>query len=59
VLFAKKHKSRERFYLLPGQGGKNYHLKQQRLIFWSSAVAIVFGTIIGAIMWWVARARPF
>jgi hypothetical protein len=59
VLFAKKHKPRERYYLLPGQGGKNFHQKQHRFILWATAVAIVFGTVIGAIMWWMARAKTY
>jgi Na+-driven multidrug efflux pump len=55
VLFSRKRKPRERFYLLPGQGGRNYYQKQRRLIGWAIAVAVLFGAGIGAIMWWFSR----
>jgi hypothetical protein len=60
----KKHKSRERepererYYLFPGQGGRSYHEKQKRLIFWATVVALVFGAIMGAIMYWLSRMKP-
>lgn len=54
----KKQKTHERFYLLPGQGGKSYYLKQRRLIFWATVVALLFGGVLGAIMYMIARARP-
>jgi hypothetical protein len=58
VLFSKKNKSRERFYLLPGQGGKNFYRKQKIILGWTIAVALVFGGILAAVMWWVSKARP-
>ena len=54
----KSKKPRERFYLLPGQGGRNYHRKQQVFLTWSVSVALIFGLIIAAVMWWSARAHP-
>jgi hypothetical protein len=51
----KPHKPKERFYLFPGQGGRNYYEKQRRFIIWSCAVAIVFGAAMGSIMWWLSR----
>jgi hypothetical protein len=54
----KSKKPRERFYLLPGQGGRNYRRKQQRLMRWTVSVAVVFGLIIAVVMWWQARRHP-
>ena len=54
----KSKKPRERFYLLPGQGGRNYRRKQQVFLTWSVSVALIFGLIIAAVMWWSARAHP-
>jgi oxalate decarboxylase/phosphoglucose isomerase-like protein (cupin superfamily) len=66
VSTGKKHKrhahqqeqERERYYLFPGQGGRNYWVKQRRFILWACAVAIVGGAIFGAIMVWIYRMRP-
>ena len=57
MLFGKKHKSRERYYLLPGQGGKSYLRKQRRLIAWAILVALLFGGALALGMWWLARQR--
>jgi hypothetical protein len=54
----KSNKPRERFYLLPGQGGKNYVRKQRLLLGWSIAVALVCGMVFAVIMWWQAKPHP-
>ena len=54
----KSNKPRERFYLLPGQGGRNYRRKQQMLMRWTVSVALVFGLILAAVMWWQSRPHP-
>ena len=48
-------KPRERFYLLPGQGGRNFHRKQQRIMRWTILVAVVFGLILAMVMWRLGR----
>lgn len=58
MLGFKSKKPRERFYLLPGQGGSNFHRKQRVIMRWTVAVSLIFGLILAVIMWWVARARP-
>jgi hypothetical protein len=67
VFGGKKHKShkshdprdsRERFYLLPGQGGRNYFQKQKKIMCWTVAVSLVFGSLLTAVMWWMSRPRP-
>ena len=35
MFFRKKDKPRERFYLLPGQGGRNYYRKQRFILTWA------------------------
>jgi hypothetical protein len=49
-LKSKKPRERERFYLLPGQGGSNFYRKQQRIMRWTISLA--------AVMWWQAHAHP-
>jgi hypothetical protein len=58
VFFQKKSKPRERFYLLPGQGGKNFHRKQRSIMRWTVALALLFGAALAAVLWWLAKPRP-
>ena len=55
VLGFKSKKPRERFYLLPGQGGRNYYRKQRVIMRWTIAISLLFAFSMSAIMWWVAR----
>jgi len=57
VFFRKKDKPHERFYLLPGQGGKNYHRKQMYIMRWTIAVALIFGALLAAALWWMSRPK--
>jgi len=50
-----KSGERERFYLLPGQGGSNYHRKQKRIMKWTVLASVVCGLIVAAVLWWLAR----
>ncbi len=54
----KPKKPRERFYLLPGQGGSNYRRKQQVLMRWTICVAFAGGLILAFLMWRLARPQP-
>lgn len=54
----KSKKPRERFYLLPGQGGKNFFRKQQIIMLWTVGVSLFLGLIVAAIMWWAAHTHP-
>jgi hypothetical protein len=55
VLFGKKEKPHERFYLLPGQGGQNYRRKKQLFMRWSIAAALFFGLLMAGLLWWISR----
>jgi hypothetical protein len=58
VFFSKKNKPRERFYLFPGQGGRNYRRKQQVFIRWAIVASLIFGAVLATVMWWLSRPRP-
>jgi hypothetical protein len=58
MLFGKKKRPPERYYLLPGQGGRNYYSKQRIFIRWAVGVSVVCGGAMAGLMWWWARARP-
>lgn len=54
VSSGKKRKPHERFYLLPGQGGRNYYRKQRLFIAWAILVALLLGGVLATAMWWIA-----
>ena len=54
---SKKNKERERFYLLPGQGGSNYVRKQRQLLAWSVLVGLLLAGTLGFFMWYFARLQ--
>jgi len=58
VLGFKSKKPKERFYLLPGQGGKNYYRKQRYILGWTVAISLIFGLSLAAVMWWLAQPHP-
>jgi hypothetical protein len=58
VFLRKKDKPRERFYLLPGQGGRNYHRKQRFILRWTIVSALVFGAVLAAVMWVMSKPKP-
>lgn len=55
VFFRKKDKPRERFYLFPGQGGRNYRRKQRLIMRWTLAVSLLAAAVLAAVLWWLAR----
>jgi hypothetical protein len=54
-VFGRKPKERERFYLLPGQGGRNFRRKRNFILGWTAAAALVFGGLVGVLIWWFSR----
>ena len=58
MFFRKKDKPRERFYLLPGQGGRNFHRKQRLIMRWTVASALVFAVALAVVMWWLSKPKP-
>ncbi|HSY19758.1 MAG TPA: hypothetical protein VK815_15550 [Candidatus Acidoferrales bacterium] len=58
MFLRKKDKPRERFYLLPGQGGRNYHRKQRFILRWTIVSALVFGAVLAAVMWVMSKPKP-
>jgi len=58
VFLGRKKKPRERFYLLPGQGGRSYHQKQRFILRWTIAVALVFGAVMAVVLWVMSKPKP-
>ena len=55
MLFGKKDKPRERFYLFPGQGGRNFRKKQNVFLTWAVIVALAFGAVLAGLQWWFSK----
>lgn len=47
---------KERYYLLPGQGGSSYRRKQRFILKASIIVGLVVSIIFAVVMYWVQRS---
>jgi hypothetical protein len=52
-----KDKEKERFYLLPGQGGRARRRKEWFIMKWSLFAALVVAGILGALLYWLNRPK--
>ena len=52
----RSHDEKERFYLLPGQGGSSYRRKQRFILKTAIIVGAVVSAILAAIMYFMYRA---
>jgi uncharacterized MAPEG superfamily protein len=50
-----KNKDKNRFYLLPGQGGRAHRLKQRFILKWSLFAALIVALILAGLMCWMNR----
>jgi hypothetical protein len=48
-----KDKERQRFYLLPGQGGSAYHRKQRFILKAALVVGLLVSGIFALAVWWM------
>jgi hypothetical protein len=62
MLFASANRARrgrseekERYYLLPGQGGSSYRRKQRLIVKWSILVGLLVSAIFATVMYFVYR----
>jgi hypothetical protein len=53
-----RDKDKNRFYLLPGQGGRAHRRKQWRILKWSLFVALVVSGIMAGLMYWMNGHQP-
>ncbi len=49
-----KPKEKERFYLLPGMGGRNYHRKQKRILRWSILAGVCTSALLAGLLYWIS-----
>lgn len=53
----RKHQEKERYYLLPGQGGRAYRQKQKVFLAWAVVVALIASAIFATVLYLVNRSH--
>jgi hypothetical protein len=53
-----RDRDKNRFYLLPGQGGRAHRRKQWRILKWSLFVALVVSGVMAGLMYWMNGHQP-
>jgi hypothetical protein len=53
----KQNKETERFYLLPGQGGRAFRRKQRRILIWSIIVGLALAGSLVVLMYFLNKPR--
>ena len=54
---SKRNKEPERFYLLPGQGGRAYRHKQRLILKWSIITALAVSAVFAVLMYWLDKPK--
>ena len=57
MLWFKRDKARQRFYLLPGMGGRARWRKEMRFLRWSIAAGLLASAIVGCILYLLSRSK--
>jgi len=50
---------RERYYLLPGQGGRAYRRKQRFILAWAVVAAFAFAALVALVLYLVNESKRF
>jgi len=50
-----KKKEKERFYLLPGMGGRNLRRKRRMMLKWSIAAGLVASGLLAYVLYWMGK----
>jgi len=58
MVWPEKDKERERFYLLPGMGGRAYRRKRKVIFWWSVIAGILVSALFGVLLYWMGTAAP-
>jgi hypothetical protein len=50
----RRNKERERYYLLPGQGGRALRRKQRRFLLWSMLAALCVSALLAGVLYLIS-----
>jgi hypothetical protein len=53
-----RDKERDRFYLLPGMGGRALRRKNSIFLLWSLGAGLVVALLVAAVIWWLNSRGP-
>ncbi len=59
MFFSNSNKERERYYLLPGQGGPAARRKHRKILKWSIVAGLIFSSLMALAMYLFDRMRSF
>ena len=54
MLWFERNKEHQRFYLLPGMGGRARRRKELRFLRWSIAAGLLASAIVAGILYWLS-----
>ena len=57
MLWFGRNKEHQRFYLLPGMGGRALRRKQLLFLRWSIAIGLVASAIVACVLYLISRGR--
>ncbi|HOX59150.1 MAG TPA: hypothetical protein P5205_18355 [Candidatus Paceibacterota bacterium] len=57
MLWFERDKERERFYLLPGMGGRARRQKEMRFLRWAIAAAAVVSAVVACLLYFLSQNR--
>lgn len=57
MLWFDRDKEPQRFYLLPGMGGRALRQKHRRFLQWSIAIGLVVSAILACVLYLLSRGR--
>ena len=57
MLWFDRNKKRQRFYLLPGMGGRALRKKQRLFLRWSIAIGLVVSGVVACVLYFMSRGR--
>ena len=53
-----RDKEQERYYLLPGMGGRAMQRKQRMMLLWGLGVGLFISLLLAGIIYWLNRPAP-
>ena len=56
VAWLQRDKERERFYLLPGMGGRALRRKRKIMLQWSIATGLLVSLLVATLLYWLSRS---
>lgn len=57
MLWFGRNKERQRFYLLPGMGGRARRQKEMRILRWAIAVGLLFSALMACALYFLSLKR--